>query len=52
MWNMIVLEAWDFAALPTDRGDSIYCIPIALSMMPPPVSSAIRTGAGSTTCRI
>ena len=52
MWNMIVLEAWDFAALPTDRGDSIYCIPIALSMTPHAVSSAIRTCARNTTCRI
>ena len=29
LWDMIPMEAWDFATLPTDKGDIIYCIPTA-----------------------
>lgn len=29
LWNMIPIEAWDYATLPTDNGDMIYCIPTA-----------------------
>lgn len=29
LWDMIPMEAWDYATLPTDNGDIIYCIPTA-----------------------
>ncbi|MBQ4580294.1 MAG: ABC transporter substrate-binding protein [Clostridia bacterium] len=29
LWDMIPMEAWEFATLPTDNGDVIYCIPTA-----------------------
>lgn len=29
LWDMIPMQAWDFATLPTDKGDIIYCIPTA-----------------------
>ena len=29
LWDLIPMEAWDFATLPTEKGDIIYCIPTA-----------------------
>ena len=29
LWDMIPMEAWEFATLPTENGDIIYCIPTA-----------------------
>ena len=29
LWEMIPMAAWDFATIPTEKGDIIYCIPTA-----------------------
>ena len=29
LWDMIPMEAWNFATIPTENGDVIYCIPTA-----------------------